>query len=522
MDNLFSNTFHQQITRRIAQRTETVRDQLKQIVNNEYRKYGGGIALDCWTDKAKKITYFGVTVHFFSNVDGHLVLNDRVLAIRQLAETKKTGEYLKREISKFLDEVGLQDLMKEKIIFVSDRGTNMVSLMNSLLNLHCMAHMLNNTVGKLFAKDRSLAESQQIWVYRIIVAVTAIVKFFKASGLNSLFTPSLKSNICTRWNTVHAMVDSVIIHYEKISQILRGERKHLNELNAFTLDELILLRAFLKPFKTATDQLEATKQPTLCLVYPNYFKILEHLQTVPSDPPCIIECKQICLKYWTENVRKHINNYHGVALFLHPLTKSLRMQMSEEKKRIYEQTTQMMVSYMPLPSVDVDINLIATTNPIQSPEMENNVCLDRETDEEEEEEQVRSPIEIEIFEYKSVKTRGLGAYEKFDLMGWWESNKERFPRLYGVARLIHAIPASSAAAERLFSIAGRLVSFRPNMRSNLVDELLFLRSNTDVMATETQKSNTLEEIGNENIVEEDDENGSYEVEEVLFDLQCGL
>lgn len=43
-----------------------------------------------------------------------------------------------------------------------------------------------------------------------------------------------------------------------------------------------------------------------------------------------------------------------------------------------------------------------------------------------------------------------------------------------------AIPGSSAAAERLFSMAGKILSGRSNMRSKLVDEMLFLKSNLDL------------------------------------------
>lgn len=52
--------------------------------------------------------------------------------------------------------------------------------------------------------------------------------------------------------------------------------------------------------------------------------------------------------------------------------------------------------------------------------------------------------------------------------------------MYGVARFIHSTRGSSAAAERLFSTAGRLVAFRSHMRSTIVDEILFLKNNLDL------------------------------------------
>lgn len=100
-------------------------------------------------------------------------------------------------------------------------------------------------------------------------------------------------------------------------------------------------------------------------------------------------------------------------------------------------------------------------------------CMDDSDSEIEEE----SAAEAELSDYKKMKLRGSPVD---DVLMWWQEYRTRFPRLYGVARFIHSIPGSSAAAERLFSTAGRLVAFRPHMRSALVDEILFLKSNLDL------------------------------------------
>lgn len=143
------------------------------------------------------------------------------------------------------------------------------------------------------------------------------------------------------------------------------------------------------------------------------------------------------------------------------------------------------------------------------------ICMD-ESDAEEEE---QSAIQNEINEYKNIRLRGLNT-EKFDLLEWWQNNQNRFPKLYGVSRFIHAIPASSAAAERLFSMAGRLVSFRPNMRSQLVDEILFLKSNADLIKAFEQRTDNDE---CETIASSDSESNSAsdcEVDEILIDIEC--
>lgn len=132
----------------------------------------------------------------------------------------------------------------------------------------------------------------------------------------------------------------------------------------------------------------------------------------------------------------------------------------------------------------------------------------------------KSEAEIELDEYKKFRFRGEDAYN-INLLNWWQAQKDRFPRLYGVARFIHSIPASSAAAERLFSIAGRLVTFRPNIRSELVDEIFFLKNNLDLSRQLPTQCEDIEDDEIETISLDYDENSEdNEVLEILLDVEC--
>lgn len=101
------------------------------------------------------------------------------------------------------------------------------------------------------------------------------------------------------------MICSVIRHFDKISEILRSSRSRLDDLNAISLEELQILAEFLKPFKTSTDEIEATQRPTLHKVIPNFLVISEHLEDKPSDPACILEIKEIVRTYWHTNVKNY-------------------------------------------------------------------------------------------------------------------------------------------------------------------------------------------------------------------------
>lgn len=432
--------------------------------------------MDCWMDAQTKTTYFGLTVHYISNAsDGGLVLNDRVLVIRELAADRiKSGEYLLEKIMEYLTEFGIGDYIEKNLVFMSDCGTNIAAALRGFKSSHCFAHMLNNALHKIFKREKNKPISEHNWAFQIMHHVTAIVKYLKASALSKQFVPSLQSNVCTRWNTVHDMMVSVIHHFDKITNILTTSQSRMENLRAITLNELKILVAFLEPFKISTVAVEASNHPTMHKVIPNFLEILGHLEERPSDPACIVEIKLIVRDYWLKNIQKCITIYHKSALFLHPNTKMLKTFTIEERIEVWSHALEMMNEFMPPTSTTQQRPpRPSTSTSTRSSDTAMRLCMDDSESETEE----QSGAELELDEYKKMRLRGETVG---DLLLWWESSKTRFPRLYCAARFIHSIPGSSAAAERLFSIAGRLVAFRPNMRSCLVDEMLFLKSNIDL------------------------------------------
>lgn len=285
-------------------------------------------------------------------------------------------------------------------------------------------------------------------------------------------------------------------------------QKHLASFNSITLNELKVLRDFLEPLKNASDELEGSKYPTLHLVHPWYHTILRHFQPNSLDPEMISRMKTVGLKYWVENVRTNITSFHDIAVSLHPEMKDLRFYTEHEKRVVWNLVEEIMVRF-PQPPTESRFETERTSPQPRkrkiSKAMEQFISVRNEDDASQAE-----PSELE--EYKSLKIR-----EEVDsLLEWWERNKTRFPRLYGVARFIHAVPASSAAAERLFSKAGRLVHFRPSMRSCLVDDLLFLQSNIEMFNNLKMKFVEEESSRFENEDESGNVNESFERNEDEF------
>lgn len=451
------------------------------MISSIFKQYGGAVSLDCWTDKSKKLCYFGLTIHYISEECGKLCSNDRVLLIRRLTSEVKDGEYLREKVTEYLNEFGLLGCIENNIVFVSDRGTNICKALSAFKSINCFAHLINNIVQLMLDKNVTVKH------------VTAIVHYFKMSGKNALLeNRTLKSNISTRWNSVLTMFESVIDEWSDIKSILIRSDKHMDDLNAITLDELITLRDFLKPFKDATAEAEATKRPSLDCVVPWYHQLLQHLQPNRRDSVMISEMKKIGLNYWTTTVKKYITTYHNVAVFLNPLMKHMKCFTTREKNETLEKVTELMDIFSPR-AQETEQRKQNNVQPQRVSSAMAQFMNDSGSDGDTEEQS-----ELEKYKLARITDFENGLH-------WWQSNKHSFPRLYTVARFILSIPASSAAPERLFSTAGRLVNYRPNLRSEMVDEILFLKSNFDLFKNDEIKdgvNNDEDETEAINLIEE--------------------
>ena len=65
--------------------------------------------------------------------------------------------------------------------------------------------------------------------------------------------------------------------------------------------------------------------------------------------------------------------------------------------------------------------------------------------------------------------------EKANILMWWKTHAVRFPYLSRLARRYLAMPATSASVERLFSVAGQVVTAkRASLDPSTVTLLVFL------------------------------------------------
>ena len=80
---------------------------------------------------------------------------------------------------------------------------------------------------------------------------------------------------------------------------------------------------------------------------------------------------------------------------------------------------------------------------------------------------------IEFQQYRSINVC------PDDLLKWWESEKETFPRLSKLALCLLAVPATSAPSERVFSTAGLTISSkRSQLSPSNVNKIIVVHDNS--------------------------------------------
>jgi len=101
------------------------------------------------------------------------------------------------------------------------------------------------------------------------------------------------------------------------------------------LDELV---SFLKIFKDASDELEASKSVTLHMVVPWYYRLQQHCRIHTADSEAM---KKVKVKAGALIVGKFkVARLHLLATALNPKMKGLKMLADDEKQAVYEDLRQ--------------------------------------------------------------------------------------------------------------------------------------------------------------------------------------
>jgi hypothetical protein len=125
-------------------------------------------------------------------------------------------------------------------------------------------------------------------------------------------------NVDTRWNSIHDMLESVLINFHKCEDLLleRNESIYIDHINLKSVADFV---QFLSIFKMASEQLSADQTPTMHLVIPWFSKLKRACEVEENDSLLLVQFKNAVNATLDEKV--HLAPLHYIATFLHPATK---------------------------------------------------------------------------------------------------------------------------------------------------------------------------------------------------------
>ena len=300
----------------------SVAEEIKPIIET----YGCAITTDIWTEDYHKTSYISSTIHYTDNDFG---LVSRVLFAAPFEDgAPKTQENIRNLLFKKLAAFGIDtSLLVSRVVFVTDRGANIIAALRAYTRLNCNAHILNVILSSAFApavleKTPALSE--------LITRSKKLVKYFKHSGLQNSLDTSLKQSIETRWNSNYEMLDSILKQHDAVSAILLANNQYdrIAHININTLKTVV---DFLKKFKEATNELEGNNCTTAPLALPWSIKLVEHCQAQTTSP-LLSEVAKVCISRLQELMgtstytpNKSLHMLFRMATFLTPKLRLLRM-----------------------------------------------------------------------------------------------------------------------------------------------------------------------------------------------------
>jgi len=133
-------------------------------------KWGGSITTDMWTECYMQTSYITITAHYITN---EWMLRERVLATREFDPAlRHTAVNIKQAVSAVLDEFGID---VDKVVFVTDRGANVLAAMKDYKHISCSDHMINTVLTHLF-EAKGLEDCPTI--RSLLTASKELVRYF--------------------------------------------------------------------------------------------------------------------------------------------------------------------------------------------------------------------------------------------------------------------------------------------------------------------------------------------------------
>ena len=472
------------------------------------------ITHDSWTSCANE-NYETVTSHF---VNSEWKMKGKVL------ETKKiSGPHTADAIGQYLTEVKERWCL-QNVTAVSDNASVEVKAFADLKwpRISCIGHTINLVVKKALSANA---------VSRIVGRGRSLVSYFHKSPLATGFLQQKQKLILPKELQDHKLINDVPTRWNSTYGMLKRLTEQMPALHALAMDQTLKIKnikpllydfedqkmveqltAVLEPFETATTLLSGEETPTLSLVVPTLAKIKKTLKQMEDEEGRKTAHMERSIIEDLEIRTKKDMEIYKIASYLDPRTKELPFMPFCEKMATHQQVMELMQSIVQAEEDSCDqikqepgLEQEANDNTPDLPMLDEVAAIKQEDEDQKNLEQDEEPtqprkkakfsedwlddvmitgeqpavskidaIRLEMDRYLAEASIQL----KDDPLQWWKQRESIFPNVAKFAKKYLAIPASSVPSERIFSLAGNIVSRRrATLKPDNVDMLVFLKKN---------------------------------------------
>ncbi|XP_028837232.1 zinc finger BED domain-containing protein 1-like [Denticeps clupeoides] len=468
---------------------DKVKDNVKSALSSVPR-----VALTCdvWTSRATE-AFVTINCHY---VDEEWELMSHVLQTRAMHESH-TGSNIAELLKAALVE---WDLVSKDPAIVTDNAANMsvAAELVGMLHFRCFAHTLN------LASQRALKLPA---VARLLGRVRRISTFFKRSTTAShvlrqkqklLELPEYKlmTDVVTRWNSAHDMLERFLEQQPALSAALLSNELRKTEKEVCTLCESDITSAeeivdAMKPMKIATLVMSKESSPTLSVVAPLHAQLIQDFQESRADSEIVKEIKAAICQDLSKRYMDQQKETMYVCSALDPRFKALPFLPDYEREEIYLRITAEARRIQELFQEEAEVipgeedNHVEDKDDIPAsppPKKKKDLCCladllgstysagpavrHRTT---------QAQTEEEMSRYKEAPALSLAEGSP---LSWWKEHQNEYPLMSRLAKVYLCIPGTSVSSECVFSTAGDIVTAqRSVLSSKHVDQLLFLNKN---------------------------------------------
>ena len=424
-------------------------------------------------------------------------------------DVRHTGDWIKKHAAVSLSAVDCNPT-EDVFLRLRDGGSNMRKAYNEDPDMWCCDHLIE-IITAVFMKVDLIAEAclhmdaVTCYMSQSTISINDLLRCFGQTGCPQVKPTEVGK---TRWRgrndsfKFYATHKDGFVLYDARHGGTAGASYQKWRLNMFHFTVAYQGHLILAPFAEVSIILEAKVYPTSNLVLMCMWGLLVDCQPttavidILADKkegdemyeleidhedllPCIREGREALhtklKEVWRETLSPELRRVLLIAMMCDPRLKHCTWQGCRSEDYFDAKayfTTEFELHWAP--KAPQTTTLIDLTNPKPSTKKHMSL-LDRlaggvATEKEGESENKKSELE----EYMALKPVPM----EVKLLEWWPANKERFPNIAKMAQQYLSIPATSASAERLFSLAGANFSdHRQRMTDDHLCDLLFAKIN---------------------------------------------